>query len=170
MQNVQLYLAAFKEKEVKKEEEEKGLQIHFDSSRVDTRKSRIGRICHLSRLASFSHQQTFAFVHTLSSLCIHLCHNLQFLMKELTFIHSISDRSSIVLVQIPLKTARFTSFSSSFASSRVYLSCCCCCAPHIFNSPSVITGREGLLNCKFRNQIKFTRKNICSELQMTAQI
>ena len=100
-----------------------------------------------------------------------LWHNLQFLMKELTFIHSISDRSSIVLVQIPLKTARFTSFSSSFASSRVYLSCCCCCcAPHIFNSPSVITGREGLLNCKFRNQIKFTRKNICSELQMTAQI
>ena len=40
----------------------------------------------------------------------YFCHILQFLMKELTFIHSIIDRSSIVLVQIPLKTARFRSF------------------------------------------------------------
>ena len=32
-------------------------------------------------------------------------------MEELTFIHSIIDRSPIVLVQIPLKTARFRSFS-----------------------------------------------------------
>jgi len=60
---IQLAVGAFKEKEVKKEEEEKGLQVHFDSSScVDTR---IDRVCLLSR---FSQQQTFAFVHTLSSL------------------------------------------------------------------------------------------------------
>ena len=160
-------IAAFKEKEVKKEEEEKGLQVHFDSSScVDIR---IDRVCLLSR---FSQQQTFAFVHTLSSLCIRLfllCHSLQFLMKELTFIHSIIDRSSIVLVQIPLKTARFSSFSGLLPAAE-FICLAAAAAPHIFNPPSVITGREGLLNCKFKNHVKFSRKKICSQLQMTAQI
>ena len=92
-------------------------------------------------------------------------------LDERVDIHSrsIIDRSSIVLVQIPLKTARFSSFSGLLPAAE-FICLAAAAAPHIFNPPSVITGREGLLNCKFKNHVKFTRKNICSQLHMTAQI
>ena len=69
-------------------------------------------------------------------------HNPQFLMKGLTFIHSIIDRSSIVLVQIPLKTARFSSFFPDLSFI------CLAAQPLICSTPPQDHRLRSLLNCK----------------------
>ena len=56
-------------------------------------------------------------------------------MKDLTIIHSFVDRSSIVLVRIPLKTARLSSLFSALLPIWVYLSCSSEPLPLICSTP-----------------------------------
>ena len=56
-------------------------------------------------------------------------------MNDLTIIHSFVDRSSIVLVRIPLKTARLSSLFSALLPIWVYLSCSSEPLPFICSTP-----------------------------------
>ena len=115
------WTAALKEKEVEKEEkeEETGLQVHFDNSCVDTATGRIK--AELSFIASLRLWLLSIPSSHYNAVFYHILH---FLIKELIFIHSVIDRSSIVFVQIPLKTARFRSFSS-FPAEFICLPAAC---------------------------------------------
>ena len=80
-------------------------------------------------------------------------------MKDLTIIHSFVDRSSIVLVRIPLKTARLSSLFSALLPIWVYLSCSSEPLPLIYVQPPVNDHRLGLgrhLNCNIGLQLRFS--------------
>ena len=73
-------------------------------------------------------------------------------MKDLTIIHSFVDRSSIVLVRIPLKTARLSSLFSALLPIWVYLSCSSEPLPLICSTPRQRsqTGTRTAFNLQYR--------------------
>ena len=156
----QLYLVvAFKEKEAKKEEE---LQVHFDSC-VDWRLHWQNDLLFYVPGACICPFRSSSLWRPRKQIW---WHNPQFLMKGLTFIHSIIDRSSIVLVQIPLKTARFSSFFPDLSFI------CLAAQPLICSTPPSGSQTAKPFKLQIRKQLKLTRKEthflvliVCTQLK-----